>query len=409
MEPEVLCQQRHDMQVGTHVRWSAVLIGAWQLILPPIQAQSATSHDSSPSGAAAERRQARPHRLLGQPRVVPRQSPRAFTGIQEALITAEGLIVVAHRNGRQLTGLDRSGEIAWTLEASPNPGSTFRAFTNLLFTHGTQVMVWDAQVGRFTIIDHAGRTVEHRRIRNPPDATIPGGRARRFLTMHGQFDDGSHLATVRNNMYSLEGVQRDTTPIYRVTTDGELSELGRRFQAERYLYGGGRYAVFGDLPFGRHGSLAVAGSHWYYTDGARFEIEARDTEGRLRGILRSGRSRQGIELGDILRSRHLTLARANARLKPDVVKSLAWMPYPDSVPAYGDLKVDPHGNLWAAVWAPEWEPTDWDVFSPDLRRLGGVRTPAGFRLLAIGSDVFVGMSTDSTGSEQLVVIPTRRP
>ena len=79
---------------------------------------------------------------------------------------------------------------------------------------------------------------------------------------------------------------------------------------------------------------------------------------------------------------------------------LAELPFPDSLPAFEDLKIGSDGSLWVQVfqWNDE-RPTKWVVFDPDGRALGTVQTPAGLKVGWIGPEFVSGVWTDELGVE----------
>lgn len=72
-------------------------------------------------------------------------------------------------------------------------------------------------------------------------------------------------------------------------------------------------------------------------------------------------------------------------------------PYPDSVPALGELHVDLAGNVWAQEYWVGWEdspPARHYVFAPDGAFLGTVDAPDGLRITEVGDDYVLGVWED---------------
>ena len=73
---------------------------------------------------------------------------------------------------------------------------------------------------------------------------------------------------------------------------------------------------------------------------------------------------------------------------------------PEVLPAYSRLKVATTGQVWARVYDPDpGEEATWDIFDPDRRFAGQVRTPDSLHVLHISRDAVYGVWWDSVGVE----------
>jgi hypothetical protein len=86
----------------------------------------------------------------------------------------------------------------------------------------------------------------------------------------------------------------------------------------------------------------------------------------------------------------------------DRLQELRDLPYPESMPAHGDIVVDADGNLWVEEYLPMGE-TDpkWSVFDSSHQLLGSVDLPPDFTVHQIGSDFVLGVWHDELDVEQV--------
>ena len=67
------------------------------------------------------------------------------------------------------------------------------------------------------------------------------------------------------------------------------------------------------------------------------------------------------------------------------------MPFPATMPVYGEFRVDAEGNLWVGESRkPGDNQPRWKVFDPDGAYLGVVETPPRFQIFEVGSDYLLG-------------------
>ncbi|HSG80741.1 MAG TPA: hypothetical protein VLC48_00715, partial [Gemmatimonadota bacterium] len=78
------------------------------------------------------------------------------------------------------------------------------------------------------------------------------------------------------------------------------------------------------------------------------------------------------------------------------------MPFPETLPAYGEYQVDAERNLWVKDFRrPGEEVTRWTVFDPEGAALGVVEMPARFEPYEIGSDFVLGRWRDELDIEHV--------
>ncbi len=91
-------------------------------------------------------------------------------------------------------------------------------------------------------------------------------------------------------------------------------------------------------------------------------------------------------------------------------RMLDQMPFPETMPAYSDIRADPEGNLWVADYRrPGDELPRWNVFDPDGRWLGTVVAPSRFLVYEIGSDYVLGHHSDEMDVERVRLYDLEKP
>lgn len=320
-----------------------------------------------------------------------------------AVVTTDHQIVAIASNGRALVGYDAQGKERWKKTIGRGGSGGFAFFFSVLHGPSGRIDVWDHLQNRLTSIDAAGRARGQRRIKTLPMVTIGGGgRSSQYLVMLGALATGDIIARTSFDpgASAVSGVHEDSTKIVRVDAEGTPHVLRETLMAAQ-LRRNSPYLMQGIVPFGRVGAIGVGDAGWYFTDGTAFTIERRAPDGALLATFGTPRSRRPVTSADIRTSRLRALADVDSTLKPSMVSTLAWMPYPDSMPAYGDLHVDSEGLLWAEVFTPPWEVGQWEVFDQAGTPLGTVTLPPGLRVLDIGEDVLLAYHAEPGGDAEL--------
>lgn len=326
----------------------------------------------------------------------------------QAAPLADRSVIYLNHFGRVLVRYDSTGRPKWQLEASPVGAVGFKSFFGIEQSTDGGFLVWDAMSSILTRFDQHGGRSRLMRAQKPPPTRVSGVISREPLEFQGRFADGRLLTTVRKLGYWQTGAYPESTAVYLVSDKGKLSRITKVLVAERYNHDADKEGFFGDLPFGRHGRIAVLGSDWYYTDGSSFTIEHHRMGSKsVTHISRPGQ-RIPLDQQTIAAWRNRTLRDTEARLRSAKAKTLAWMPYPDSLPAYSDLLSDHHQSLWAQHGTPPGEPEHWTVFSSTGHHIADVTLPADLRVLDIGSDALLGYHFKKDGSGELLVYRIER-
>jgi len=230
--------------------------------------------------------------------------------------------------------------------------------------------------------------------------TTAGG----FPIVTEPFPDGDIL--LGTDMFSASteptvGAKRDSALYYIIGPEGEtVTTLGSYPGGESYETTDGEAWVGGGLVFGKFGHAAVSG------DSDTYELEYRDKGGKLLRVIRLAHEDLPVTQQDIDRYVADRMERARPDRRQIYETMFENMPFPSTMPAYSDLKVDAEENLWVGEYRPpgDHEPR-WRIFDPTGAYLGIVNTPERFRIYEIGSDYVLGRWSDELDVEHIRIYP----
>jgi hypothetical protein len=326
---------------------------------------------------------------------------------------ADGRVVVANAgthelrfyapDGRHLLSAGREGD---------GPGE-FRHLGWVGLLSGDTLAAWDDVQGRLSVFDPRGRFVR---------AFTPSGLPGAFPRLHGALADGSFVLSTGIDLASLRAAGqawRDTAAYVRVGRAGErLSEMGRFPGTEQFaaIPPGGRGTFRVETrPFARRTVTAVHGDRLYVGTGDAYELAAYDASGKLERLIRREHRPLGVTARDRedYRASIVNLgAPGNEQSRRDRERMLETAPYPDAMPPYTGLRVDPDGYLWVEEAVRPGERSGgvpWSVFDPRGRLLGRLRIPPALYVMEIGRDYVLGRARDENDVEHLRLYRLERP
>lgn len=318
---------------------------------------------------------------------------------------SDGGIAVANGGSSEIRIFDPAGRRVRTVgRRGAGPGE-FQQIRWLQKGRGDSLLVYDAGLARISVLDPSGAFVRSLRL-DLADTDAPASPL-------GQLADGTWLVRARagaRREHPEGEVFRDSSELLRLGADGRrIGAAGRVPDDETVVLnegssGGMVFRMETAPPFGRQTLLRVAGDRWYVAEGATAEIRAYAPDGRLLRILRPPLSPPRVSAAHVERYRAGYLGMAGTpEGRREIEARLAKLRFPETMPPYGDLRVDAAGRLWAADFAlPDEERIQWTVFDPEGRMLGRVATPRGLLLLEIGRDHVLGLWRDpETGTEHV--------
>jgi hypothetical protein len=316
-----------------------------------------------------------------------------------ALKLDDGAIVIANSGTGELRYFDADGVY---LRSSGRQGSGPGEFQSIS-TIGTLVdgslVAYDGRQKRISIFAPDGVFVSSSRIET---SDHPG-----FHTAAAFLDDNTLLVSAEGLLTRGElasRVRRDTTYYIRCETTGAvLDTIAALPGREMYIMMEGEHVDMAQLAFGREPHFAAYLAGAYFGNSDAFEIRYLDSDGELARIIRMRTPTREVSDDDI----ELFLSRQLGDMPegPDrqfMENFYSGMPFPETMPAHGNLIVDSDGNLWVEEYHwPLDEPARWKIFDSAGALLGVVETPPGLEIYQIGSDFVLGRWRDAMDIEHI--------
>lgn len=322
-----------------------------------------------------------------------------FFEVAGAVRMPDGGIVVANSASGEVRFFDSAGDYLSTTGGKGSGPGEFEDIFFLRRTVGDSLLAYDWRNRRVSVLSPNGgftRSFEFTVL------TTTGG----FPVVSEPFPDGDILLVT--DMFStstqvVEGAKRDSALYYVVDPNGEVAEnLGAFPGGESYETTDGENWIGGGLVFGRFGYAAVSGTGFYYGSADRWEIEYRDKEGNLTRLIRMEHENLPVTQDDIDRYIADRLERTRPERRPIHETMYEHMPFPSTMPAYSDFRVDASGHLWVGEYRkPGDDQPRWRVLDPTGRYLGIMETPPGFSIYEIGSNYLLGRWRDDLGVEHV--------
>lgn len=307
---------------------------------------------------------------------------------------SDGRIVVASGGTQDLRYFDPTGRHLRSVGRKGEGPGEFQSIGTLAVLPGDSVAVYDWNLQRVSFFDPSGTFVRSFLLQHAAGVAFPVGR----------FADGSWL--MQPGFVFSPGdpgttVVRDTARLLVFTEDGTLRDsAGRWIGPDFYLRSEGTHASATSLPFGRMTEVAVAGVGYYEGYTERYEIARRGPSGAADLVIRASRRTVPVTDAEVEAHKAERMADADAGFRPQLERLYQDIPFPSTMPAFGDLQVDAAGNLWVLeVPSPGDDRRIWTVFDTAGRMLGTIETPPGVAVREIGRDYLLGTWSDELDVE----------
>jgi len=309
-----------------------------------------------------------------------------------------GDLVIANAGSHEIRVFDSTGTHRATVGRMGEGPGEFVILTTARAVAGDSIVAFDGRLGRVTVFD--------------PDLGI----ARTFRVgaigyVLDVFPDGSLLAS-RPELDDLHpGVLRPWMTLIYVSTTGARGDTIGRFSGDELFYKEANQYVE-NWAFGKRLVTAVADTLAYVGTGDTFQLEGFGRDGTLRLIVRvaSPAERVTDEAFDRLMAQRLDVSgdpvhqEGLRRLRQEAQ-------YPETMPPYDSLLVDPEGDLWVREFHPWLTPDSvyrWHVLSAEGVPVAKVELPGAFSLMAIDLDWVAGVWRDEMGVEEVRMYRLRR-
>jgi hypothetical protein len=329
-------------------------------------------------------------------------SARDFAGVHSAARFADGRLLVTDGATEQIRLFDARGTHLRTLGGR---GEGERQFASLgpVFLRGDTIVAWDDRRQRIVGFLPDGRFLGNVRAALPDTARL--GRP------VGIFPSGAMLLSVPAPL-DLAVV---TSPVVRVPADlVRLSDGGRSVatvRSDEVVVRRSKGSVSAMMrPFGLSNRTAVVGDEFVVGEGEQHSFRRHAEDGRLVTIFRRPGARLPLAPGDTAREHGLRVGAARTVREREAIDGM-WraMPFPDSLPAHGEILPDPTGAVWVRdIRHVGDSASSYQVYAKDGSWLGEVPLPPRSTLLWVGSDEVLLRRLDGDDVEYVAVHRLRR-
>ncbi|HUF69780.1 MAG TPA: hypothetical protein VMM79_14145 [Longimicrobiales bacterium] len=160
------------------------------------------------------------------------------------------------------------------------------------------------------------------------------------------------------------------------------------------------------VAFSPNSTAGWSSRHMYAGDSRTWSIHAYGWDGRLSHIVRMDTQPQPVtaEMKDEFRRSFLDRVASDPRQAANMAmyeRTMANLPWAETLPAWRDLRGDEAGNLWVSEDAGTGASTNWNVFGPDGQWLTPIGLPDGVRILELGDDYLLGLWLDELDIEHV--------
>ncbi len=346
-------------------------------------------------------------------------SGTALFRVSDAVRLSDGRIVIANGGTSELLYFSPDGKLlARGGGAGGGPGE-FASLMGLGMsiiavtrTLGDTIRADDKAGGKILVFSPTGDFV-----RSAPLSEGPTGERVHFASGVGWLDDGTFLATTTMSygddpdaQPSPEGrLVRPRVALRRFTLDGTLAdtigtfpgnESYRSIQSSLDKTGSGTMQIRNaPVPFARtfHAvtggkTVAVGVTDW-------MEVRVYGPDGALLRIVRGPGTPRTVDA-----AQREAWINANGGREPAT-------PFPETMPAFGDLTPDAEGSFWVEAYQAPGDPpgpSRWSVYDALGRYLGDVTMPERFQPMEIGADYVLGLWKDDLDVEQVRLYGLRK-
>jgi hypothetical protein len=328
---------------------------------------------------------------------------RDFAGVRAAARFADGRFVVADGGSAQLRLFDPKGAHLRTLGGRGGGEAQFAAL-GAVFVRGDTIVAWDDRRQRLV------RFLADGTFRGSVRAALPD--TTRLGRPAGVFADGALLLVVPTPV-DLVLVE---SPVLRVPAT--LARLGATAAESVASMGSDEIVVRRSArsvsammrPFGLNGRVAVTGDGFVVGEGDAHAFRRYASSGRLETIFRRPGARVALLPADTAREHALRSGAALTVREREAIDNV-WrtVPFPDSLPAHGEIVPDPSGAVWVRdIVRPGGDASRYQVYGADGTWLGPVELPPRCTLLWVGTDAVLVRRVDENEVEHVAVHRLRR-
>ena len=329
------------------------------------------------------------------------EGPYMLHRARDALILADGRIVVANMGSHELRVFDASGiHVATWGRRGEGPGE----FNPLLQVHrwrGDSLLALYSPANHLSVLDSEGNV----------GRTFTLARDDSFFRVEAV----SPVGAIVNSDWlprSLDDGLSRTEETYRVkdAEGDELSLLGSFPGTEWFSVWSGTSGWIVEISHAHRISTFAWGDLVAIAPNDTYEIRAFGLDGTLKRIVRRDHDLVAPTAAHIDAEIEERVARIpeeeRAERRRELREDSQEVPLPETFPAFAAAKADLVNHLWVREYEIPGEGASnpvWTVFDPEGQVLGFVETPAGLDIYEIGEDYILGLATDELGVEYIQV------
>ena len=329
--------------------------------------------------------------------------------VADAVRLPEGGIAVADGGSQEIRVFAASGRHVASFGGQGAGPGEFQMVTTLALTPNETLVAYDRQRFRVSEFSKDGTLVGTTEVgaqATSGEPVLPTGLVpTRRGTLVGRA--GSDLSSAPGT-----GLTQDTATWIRVDPAIGVPEVLVRvpgaWSLRFEMRGRGSYRL---APMTARPSWDVSADQLVVTGGASFEIRLADVDGGLREVWRRTEPRRAIT-SDVIQEWKEDFQRVMEipeSERPFLQEFFHAMTYPDSLPTYSQVRIDPDGYVWAERFEVFELSGQWDLYSDEGEFLGIVTLPADLRVLEIGRDFVLGVREDELGVEYVQEFELVRP
>ena len=316
----------------------------------------------------------------------------SFGRIVDAHLWGRTRLLVVDAQASQVHVFDVAGKHLFSVGAPGDGPGEFRAPASVQVIGGDTLAVFDRGLRRISRFLSTGQFLDSRALEG---IQVDGSPA--FLAGVAYLASGTLVGREGGDLSGMGlGATRDTVKFVALDPASPIAqtiaEVPGAWTIHMEYQGHGAYRL---QPLTPNPSWSILGDTLYIAGGEWFEIR-RVTMGGVTTILRRPLLPNLVSDEDQHAFSDAMLRAVPEEQRPEARKLVESMPFPERLPAYSSVLVDPDGYVWAEHFAsPGVGPGPaWDVFEPSGEYLGAVATPPGLKLLEVGRDYVLGVWSD---------------
>jgi hypothetical protein len=318
----------------------------------------------------------------------------ALYGFVDAVVLADGTVVISHAGGEELLFMDAAGDTVALLDRVGSGPGEFRSAGELAAV-GDSVFVYDSRQRRLLVFRSDGTHVR--------DVGIEGetGLAEFVGVVGGRYifaREGAPIGSTDSDAL----FHRPATYLGYDTTGARVAEI-TAVRGRAYFSVPSARISEAAVPFTPRLMAAIGGERLFVGDGGEREIRSYSTNGDLERALRSARAPVPVTQEDIDR-RTAHLDSLDGGRAGEFARNAPW---PDAHPAFTQILAEGDGRLWVcegfgyAATLVSYE-SCWNVHDVDGMWLGKVHVPQDVAVWQVGRNFILGLRFDDVLPEVVV-------